>query len=76
MVLLSTDRCDQLGVELTRAAFTLAGKYPKALKAYEKAHAWRELFALAFEQKLSEDAVSGLVERVSGELAFLPQYCY
>jgi elongator complex protein 1 len=44
----------------------LAGKHSKALKAYEKAHAWRELFSLALEQKVSDEVLSSLIERVSG----------
>jgi hypothetical protein len=43
-------------------------QYPaKAMKAYEKAHAWRELFTLANEQKLDEDAIAAMVERVTGK---------
>lgn len=40
----------------------------KAMKAYEKAHAWRELFTMANEQKLDEEAISAMVERVTGAL--------
>jgi elongator complex protein 1 len=40
----------------------------KAMKAYEKAHAWRELFTLANEQKLDKEAIAAMVERVTGEL--------
>lgn len=49
-------------------AYTLANKTEKALKAYERAHAWRELFALAVNEKLSEKAISDMVERVAGKL--------
>ena len=38
----------------------------KAMKAYEKAHAWRELFTLAKEQQLDEEAIAAMVERVTG----------
>lgn len=57
------------GPDVTRAheiAYLLASKHAKALKAYEKAHAWRQLFSLALEQKVSQDVLSGLIERVSG----------
>jgi len=43
-------------------------QYPaKAMKAYEKAHAWRELFTLAKEQQLNEEAIAAMVERVTGK---------
>lgn len=43
-------------------------QYPaKAMKSYEKAHAWRELFTLANEQKLDKEAIAAMVERVTGE---------
>jgi hypothetical protein len=43
-------------------------QYPaKAMKAYEKAHAWRELFTLAKEQQLDEEAIAAMVERVTGK---------
>jgi elongator complex protein 1 len=38
------------------------------MKAYEKAHAWRELFTMAKEQQLDEGAIAAMVERVTGEL--------
>ena len=50
------------------SAYTLANKTEKALKAYERAHAWRELFALAVNEKLSEKAIADMVERVAGKL--------
>lgn len=51
------------------AAYILAGQEDKALKAYERAHAWRELFTLA--KKQSPDVIAGMVERVTGELTVL-----
>lgn len=47
----------------------MAKQPKKALKAYEKAHAWRELFALAKEQEVSSDALYEMCERVSGKSA-------
>jgi elongator complex protein 1 len=49
-------------------AYTLSGKPQKALKAYERAHAWRELFALALKEEVSKDSIAEMVERVAGEL--------
>lgn len=37
------------------------------MKAFEKAHSWRELFALAQEEKVPKEALFGMVERVTGE---------
>jgi elongator complex protein 1 len=54
--------------ELT-TAYHMAQHPAKAMKAYEKAHAWRELFRLANEQKLDEDAIAAMVERITGKLA-------
>ena len=48
------------------AAYMLAEKREKAMKAYERAHAWRDLMALAIEQKSSPETISGHVERCSG----------
>lgn len=39
------------------------------MKSYEKAHAWRELFTMAKDQQLEADAISAMVERVTGESA-------
>lgn len=55
--------CDR---SLCEIAYSLAKQPRKALKAYEKAHAWRELFALALEQEISSQALTELCERVSG----------
>jgi len=49
-------------------AYTMAQYPAKAMKAYEKAHAWRELFTLANEQKLDAEAIAAMVERVTGDL--------
>ncbi len=48
-------------------AYTLAAQPEKTLKAYEKAHAWRELFTLALQQKMPKQAIAELCERVTGE---------
>lgn len=48
-------------------AYTLGGQRDKALKAYEKAHAWRELFTLARDLDLS--ATAAMVGRVTDYLA-------
>lgn len=45
----------------------MASHPAKAMKAYEKAHAWRELFTLAKQQRLDEQAVASMVERVTGQ---------
>lgn len=45
----------------------MAGKPLRALKAYEKAHAWKELFTLAMTLKLEPDAMSDLIEKISGQ---------
>jgi elongator complex protein 1 len=50
------------------SAYALASQPQKTLKAYEKAHAWRELFAAAKKQELSQEAISEMVERVTGQL--------
>lgn len=47
----------------------MASHPAKAMKAYEKAHAWRELFTVAKEQKLEDQAIASMVERVTGKLA-------
>lgn len=49
-------------------AYTLSGKPQKALKAYERAHAWRELFALALKEEVSKKGIAEMVERVAGRL--------
>jgi elongator complex protein 1 len=52
---------------LTSPAYTLASKPEKSLKAYEKAHAWRQLFASALQQNLSRESIVEMCERVAGE---------
>jgi hypothetical protein len=47
-------------------AYTLANNLEKALKAYEKAHAWQELFTLALQQKLPKQAIVEMCGRVTG----------
>ena len=48
-------------------AYTMAQHPAKAMKAYEKAHAWRELFTMAKEQELDEETIAAMVERVTGK---------
>ena len=45
----------------------MAGKPARALKAYEKAHSWKELFTLASTQKIEPDAMSDLIEKIAGQ---------
>lgn len=37
------------------------------MKAFEKAHAWRELFTMAKDQQLDAEAISEMVGRITGE---------
>lgn len=37
------------------------------MSAYEKAHAWRELFALASKQKVQGSELEDICDRVSGK---------
>lgn len=46
----------------------MANKPQKALKAYERAHAWRELFALAKKEGLSKESLDEMIERVTDYL--------
>lgn len=48
-------------------AYSMASHPAKAMKAYEKAHAWRELFTVAKEQQLDDQAIAAMVERVTGQ---------
>lgn len=67
-------RLDPLCTNNTRTdlvAYTLAAHPAKAMKAYEKAHAWRELFTVAKEQQLDSQAITGMVERVTGQPSFI-----
>ncbi|WWD21132.1 hypothetical protein CI109_105613 [Kwoniella shandongensis] len=50
-------------------SYTLAGKPTKALKAYERAHAWRELFTLAKKEEVKRESLLEMVERVTDHLA-------
>ncbi|ORX39112.1 IKI3 family-domain-containing protein [Kockovaella imperatae] len=50
-------------------AYMLAAKTDKAMKAYERAHAWRDLLALAVQTQSSAQTVLGLVDRCSDYLA-------
>lgn len=45
----------------------MASHPAKAMKAYEKAHAWRELFTIAKVRELDDQAIAAMVERVTGE---------
>ncbi|GMK55839.1 hypothetical protein CspeluHIS016_0208950 [Cutaneotrichosporon spelunceum] len=50
-------------------SYTLGGRREKALKAYEKAHAWREVFTLARELDTPPDVIASMVERISDYLS-------
>ncbi|KAK4687641.1 elongator complex protein 1, partial [Tremellales sp. Uapishka_1] len=50
-------------------AYTLASDAAKAMKAYEKAHAWRDLFTLALQQRIPQHALLEMCERVTDHLA-------
>lgn len=43
----------------------MAGNRARALKSYDKAHAWKELFTLAKLEKLPEDEMQDLVKRIA-----------
>jgi elongator complex protein 1 len=45
----------------------LAQHPAKAMKAFEKAHAWRELFTMAKDQQLDAEAISEMVGRITGK---------
>lgn len=47
-------------------AFTRAGKPAKAMKAFEKAHAWRELFAMAQKEAVPAEEQQDIIVRVTG----------
>lgn len=47
------------------SAFTMAGNRARALKSYDKAHAWKELFTLAKLEKLDADEMHDLVQRIA-----------
>lgn len=47
-------------------AYRMAGKDEKTLKAYEKAHDWRELFTLAKNLNLPGSTTLEMVSRVTG----------
>ncbi|EAL20131.1 hypothetical protein CNBF2080 [Cryptococcus deneoformans B-3501A] len=49
-------------------SYLIANKPQKALKAYERAHAWRELFALAKKEGLSKQSLDEMIERVTDYL--------
>jgi len=50
------------------AGFVLGERFDRAMVAYEQAHAWRQLFALAISEKIEVDELTDMCERVSGEL--------
>jgi elongator complex protein 1 len=61
----------ELSTRWLTIAYTMAQYPAKAMKAYEKAHAWRELFTLAKEQGLDADTIAAMVERVTGKFSVL-----
>ena len=50
----------------------MAGNRARALKSYDKAHAWKELFTLAKLEKLPEEEMQDLVQRIAS--TFLKLY--
>ncbi|KAJ9121784.1 hypothetical protein QFC22_002406 [Naganishia vaughanmartiniae] len=50
-------------------AYLLGDKPQRAMNAYEKAHAWRELFALASKQKIASSELEDICDRVSEYLS-------
>ncbi|KAG8811745.1 hypothetical protein FRC19_003615 [Serendipita sp. 401] len=58
---------DRRDFEEAAMAFDLACSYPKAMQAYEKAHAWRPLFNLALEHDLGEEKIKELGYKVAGK---------
>ncbi|KAJ9102595.1 hypothetical protein QFC21_002996 [Naganishia friedmannii] len=50
-------------------AYLLGDKPHRAINAYEKAHAWRELFALASKQKIEGSELEDICDRVSEYLS-------
>lgn len=50
-------------------AFMLASSPDRAMAAYERAKAWRELFTLAISEKIEEDEMEDLCSRVAERLA-------
>jgi tRNA C32,U32 (ribose-2'-O)-methylase TrmJ len=52
--------------KLTLTAYTIAKKLEKTLKSYEKAHAWRELFALVLKLQKPRSEVLEICGRVTG----------
>ncbi|KAG9023743.1 hypothetical protein FS842_005649 [Serendipita sp. 407] len=59
---------DRREFEEAAMAFDLACSYPKAMQAYEKAHAWRPLFNLALEHDLGEEKIKELGYKVAENL--------
>ncbi|KDQ06369.1 hypothetical protein BOTBODRAFT_622525 [Botryobasidium botryosum FD-172 SS1] len=58
-------------------AFSVAGRKRKAMVAYERAHAWRELFSLALSLPRAEfhqDELKGMAYRVSDDLRSRKRY--
>lgn len=52
---------------LSLAVYVEGGKNPKAIVAYERALMWRELFTLAAQDNMEEDAIKQIAYRVAGE---------
>lgn len=60
---------DRRDFDEAATVYTLARKPEKTCKAYEKAHAWRELFTLALQQKMPKQSILELCERVTDHLS-------
>jgi hypothetical protein len=52
-------------------AFVLGERLDRAMVAYEQAHAWRELFALAMSERMEKEELLEICERVSGMFGIL-----
>lgn len=51
----------------------MAGNRARALKSYDKAHAWKELFTLAKLEKLPASEMQDLVQRIACTSLQLPR---
>lgn len=73
LVSLSSDASELTRFGYLNTAFSLGTRWRKALLAYEKAHMWKEAFALTSRAELTEEDVSNLASRIAGENKV---YCY
>jgi hypothetical protein len=52
--------------------FVLGERLDRAMVAYEQAHTWRQLFALAISEKIDAEELSDMCDRVSGKCMSTP----